>query len=39
MRFPMPGSEAEAAELLDAYLASAVERAEDAARGARIGVA
>ncbi len=32
----MPGSEAEAAQLLDAYLAAQRERAEDAARGAEV---
>ena len=35
----MPGSEAEAAQLLDAYLAAQRERVEDAARSAMVGSA
>jgi hypothetical protein len=33
----MPGSETEAAGLLDAYLTTALERADEAARAAEIG--
>ena len=35
----MPGSEAEAAQLLDAYIAAQRERVEDAARSAMVGSA